>query len=159
MFSLRRKEIGEIKIVLYDDIVPKTVENFKALIEGSKGYGYKGSKIHRIVQDFVLQGGDFTKGDGTGGRSIYGRFFEDENFKLRHDDYGMVSMANSGPNLNGSQFFITFGPQPHLDGKHVVFGKVIEGFDTLKILEGYGSNDGVPIKTIKIKDCGIYEEL
>ena len=142
-------------IQLHDDIVPRTVKNFKALIEGSEGYGYSKSRIHRIVPGFVIQGGDFERGDGRGGFSIYGDKFEDESFKLKHDRPGILSMANSGPNTNGSQFFITLQATPFLDNKHVVFGEVIKGFDLIKKIETLGSESGSPSRSVTIKDCGI----
>ncbi|CAA0832146.1 Peptidyl-prolyl cis-trans isomerase CYP63 [Striga hermonthica] len=151
-----------IEIELFADAVPKTAENFRALCTGEKGVGattgkplhYKGTVFHRIIKGFMAQGGDFSKGDGTGGESIYGGKFRDENFKLGHKEPGLLSMANSGPNTNGSQFFITFKQQHHLDGKHVVFGKVVNGMDVIKKMEQLGSSGGKPSGFVKIVDCG-----
>jgi cyclophilin family peptidyl-prolyl cis-trans isomerase len=145
---------GRITFELFADVVPKTAANFQALCTGSEGFGYAGSGFHRIITDFMCQGGDFTNHNGTGGKSIYGNKFADENFQLKHTEPGLLSMANAGPNTNGSQFFITTVVTSWLDGKHVVFGKVTDGMDVVRAMEAVGSGSGKTSAEVKIASCG-----
>lgn len=159
--------IGRLVMLLFMDTTPKTAENFRALCVGDRGKAstgqplhYKGCTFHRVIKNFMIQGGDFTRGDGTGGESIYGEKFADENFKVKHTEGGLLSMANAGPGTNGSQFFITSRATPHLDGKHVVFGRVVSGFqDVFKVIEetATGAQDK-PVEDVVIVDCGLYDD-
>lgn len=152
--NINDKPAGRIEFTLFDDAVPLTAKNFRELATGIHGYGYEGSSFHRIIPNFMLQGGDFTKGNGTGGRSIYGEKFQDENFEKKHSKPGMLSMANAGKNTNGSQFFITTVTTTWLDGAHVVFGEVAKNMELVKQIEALGSSSGTPRGKVIIAKSG-----
>ncbi|CAN7939697.1 unnamed protein product, partial [Ixodes hexagonus] len=149
-----RTPLGRIVMQLRPDVVPKTAENFRMLCTHERGFGYLYSRFHRIIPSFMCQGGDITNHDGTGGYSVYGASFDDENFHLRHGDFGALSMASTGRNTNRSQFFITTGESEWLDGRHVVFGRVIDGFEIVRKMEALGTPSGEPLMRIVIAGCG-----
>ncbi|MCX2728955.1 peptidylprolyl isomerase [Saccharopolyspora sp. NFXS83] len=152
--TINGEQAGRITFQLFDDTVPKTAQNFRELATGQHGFGYQGSGFHRVIPQFMLQGGDFTAGNGTGGKSIYGGKFDDENFSIKHTKPGQLSMANAGKNTNGSQFFITTIATTWLDGKHVVFGEVVDGMDVVTAIEKLGSSSGAPKAEITIAESG-----
>ncbi|BCS03867.1 putative peptidyl-prolyl cis-trans isomerase [Aspergillus luchuensis] len=159
--ALGGEPLGRIKMELFADVTPRTAENFRQFCTGEsknaqgRPQGYKNSRFHRVIKDFMIQGGDFVNGDGTGSCTIYGTpRFSDENFLLKHDHAGLLSMANSGPNTNGCQFFITTTATPFLNGKHVVFGKVVEGMDVVRMIENTRTTRDKPNQDVLIVQCG-----
>jgi cyclophilin family peptidyl-prolyl cis-trans isomerase len=157
--SIAQRPAGRIVVGLHGNVVPKTVENFESLCRGHAVGGYAGSTFHRIIPGFMIQGGDFTHHNGTGGRSIYGGKFEDENFQLKHVGPGVLSMANAGKHTNGSQFFITTAKTSHLNGRHVVFGVVEEGWEVVQAIEDCGNSSGTPSKRVVITDAGVLQDV
>ncbi|KAF8306783.1 putative cyclophilin [Clavulina sp. PMI_390] len=156
--NINGRGAGRVVFKLFDDVTPKTARNFRELATGQNGMGFAKSGFHRIIPNFMIQGGDFTRHNGTGGVSIYGARFADENFTLKHTKPGLLSMANAGPNTNGSQFFITTVATPWLDGRHTVFGEVAEGMELIKEIEAQGSQSGTPKAKVEIESCGIVEK-
>lgn len=167
--TAEKRDAGRIEFELFDDVVPLTARNFRELCRGGQGQSpdgyklhFKGSCFHRIIPGFMLQGGDFTTGDGRGGCSIYGSRFKDESFAGRagrHIAPGLLSMANAGPNTNGSQFFVTVAKTSWLDGKHVVFGQVLNGMEIVREIEKFGTQAGKPTAAVLIKDCGVLQDV
>ncbi|KAH9953711.1 cyclophilin-like domain-containing protein [Russula dissimulans] len=153
--AINSKSAGRVVFRLFDEEVPRTAQNFRELATGQHGFGYAQSGFHRIIPNFMIQGGDFTEHNGTGGRSIYGEYFEDESFELKHHKAGLLSMANRGPNTNGSQFFITTAVTSWLNGRHVVFGEVVEGMEVVRAVEAVGTDSGDPKQRVVITSSGV----